>query len=167
MPLDDRTFDLVLLSNWEDQIVYEPTHDVKAPAAQLTGPENDLTTPINKELESGAWTQSIIWSPKAPFRDFTQIEFNYEDDVVPEERTGAEFSQTYGCILTDRLSQLKPCGQENASERMVDKSKTSSTCRTIISTRSRKTVASTVSVRPLASSSWSMRIRLKSYNYHL
>ncbi|KAF5312301.1 hypothetical protein D9619_002925 [Psilocybe cf. subviscida] len=87
MPLDDRTFDLVLLSNWEDQIVYEPTHDVKAPAAQLTGPENDLTTPINKELESGAWTQSIIWSPKAPFRDFTQIEFNYEDDVVPEERT--------------------------------------------------------------------------------
>jgi hypothetical protein len=90
MPLDDRTFDLVLLSNWEDQIVYEPTHGVQAPVGPPTGPENDLTTPINKELESGAWTQSIIWSPKAPFRDFTQIEFNHEDDVVPEERTGGD-----------------------------------------------------------------------------
>ena len=42
--------------------------------------------PVNKALESGAWTQSIIWSPRAPFRDFTQIEFNNGDDIIPEER---------------------------------------------------------------------------------
>lgn len=86
MPLDDRTFDLVLLSNWEDQIVYEPDHTTQIATATIH--ENNLTTPINKALESGSWTQSIIWSSKAPFRDFTQLEFNHEDDIVPEERTG-------------------------------------------------------------------------------
>ncbi|KAF8898960.1 TAF1 transcription initiation factor TFIID subunit TAF1 [Infundibulicybe gibba] len=83
MPLHDRTFDLVLLSNWEDQIVYEPQPSLNiVPSSQ-----SNLTTPANKVLESGAWTQSIIWSPHAPFRDFTQLEFNHEDDVVPEERS--------------------------------------------------------------------------------
>lgn len=86
MPLDDRTFDLVLLSNWEDQIVYEPEHTTQTAAGNVH--ENNLTTPINTALESGSWTQSIIWSPKAPFRDFTQLEFNHEDDIVPEERPG-------------------------------------------------------------------------------
>ncbi|KAF8913065.1 TAF1 transcription initiation factor TFIID subunit TAF1 [Gymnopilus junonius] len=85
MPLGDRTFDLVLLSNWEDQIVYETEHDNNLPAPPAAQ-ENNLTTPINKSLESGTWTQSIIWSPQAPFRDFTQLEFNHEDDVIPEER---------------------------------------------------------------------------------
>lgn len=83
MPLHDRAFDLVLLSNWEDQIVYEPVNAFP----QHTLPENNLTTPANKALESGAWTQSIIWSPTAPFKDFTQLEFNHEDDIVPEDRT--------------------------------------------------------------------------------
>ncbi|KAF9460125.1 TAF1 transcription initiation factor TFIID subunit TAF1 [Collybia nuda] len=82
MPLHDRTFDLVLLSNWEDQIVCEP----EPTAGQALPLERNLTTPANKVLESGAWTQSIIWSPMAPFREFTQLEFNHEDDVVPEER---------------------------------------------------------------------------------
>lgn len=88
MPLDDRTFDLVLLSNWEDQIVYEPSDNIHRPLVLASAPENNLTTPINKALESGAWTQSIIWSPKVPFRDFTQLEFNHEDDKIPEERPG-------------------------------------------------------------------------------
>ncbi|CAA7265965.1 unnamed protein product [Cyclocybe aegerita] len=86
LPLDDRTFDLVLLSNWEDQIVYEPDPNPPASLPPLAAPEGNLTTPINKALESGAWTQSIIWSPKSVFRDFTQLEFNHEDDIVPEER---------------------------------------------------------------------------------
>ncbi|KAF8922160.1 hypothetical protein CPB85DRAFT_1266178 [Mucidula mucida] len=84
LPLDDRSFDLVLLSNWEDQIVYDAENIFGVKAAP---PENNLTTPANKALESGAWTQSIIWSPDAPFRDFTQLEFNHEDDVVPEDKT--------------------------------------------------------------------------------
>ncbi|KAI0257021.1 hypothetical protein BJV78DRAFT_1357186 [Lactifluus subvellereus] len=82
IPLHDRSFDLVLLSNWEDQIAYEPEND--PPSAEPT--RTDLMAPVNKALESGSWTQSIIWSPRAPFRDFTQIEFNNGDDVIPEER---------------------------------------------------------------------------------
>lgn len=83
--LDDRSFDLVLLSNWEDQIVYDAEFTFGSKPSVL---ENNLTTPANKALESGAWTQSIIWSPDAPFRDFTQLEFNHEDDIVPEDKTG-------------------------------------------------------------------------------
>ncbi|KAF8640571.1 hypothetical protein AX17_000233 [Amanita inopinata Kibby_2008] len=85
MPLHDRSFDLVLLSNWEDQIVYEPDKSVHA--GYTIAPETNLTTPVNKALESGTWTQSIIWGPNAPFKDFTQLEFNHEDDVIPEEKT--------------------------------------------------------------------------------
>ena len=88
MPLHDRSFDLVLLSNWEDQIVYEPDN-VGVHAGRIATPETNLTTPANKALESGSWTQSIIWGPNAPFKDFTQLEFNHEDDVVPEEKTSA------------------------------------------------------------------------------
>ncbi|KAG6877881.1 hypothetical protein C0993_002882 [Termitomyces sp. T159_Od127] len=83
LPLHDRTFDLVLLSNWEEQIVYEPD---RFPAGSTSSMEHNLTTPVNKVLESGAWTQSIIWGPNAPFKDFTQLEFNHEDDINPEER---------------------------------------------------------------------------------
>jgi transcription initiation factor TFIID subunit 1 len=61
-----------------------------------------LTTAANKTLESGIWTQSIIWEPRAPFRDFTQIEFNHEDDVVPEERTS--MSPVVLCQVTNALA---------------------------------------------------------------
>ncbi|KAI6047814.1 TAF1 transcription initiation factor TFIID subunit TAF1 [Pisolithus marmoratus] len=85
LPLHDRSFDLVLLSNWEDKIVYEPKDAIALPP-----PESDsLTTPVNKALESGAWTQSIIWGFGQPFRDFTQLELN-EDDVAHEERAQTE-----------------------------------------------------------------------------
>lgn len=90
MPLHDRTFDLVLLSNWEDQIIYEPDSN----PGHLPSSENNLTTPANKALESGTWTQSIIWGPRAPFRDFTQLEFNHEDDVVPEERPTGQYMRS-------------------------------------------------------------------------
>lgn len=97
MPLHDRTFDLVLLSNWEEQIIYEPEN--MFPQAKM--PEsNSLTTPTNKTLESGDWTQSIIWSPDAPFKDFTQLEFNHEDDVIPEERVGRRSIDYSAFILT-------------------------------------------------------------------
>lgn len=83
LPLHDRSFDLVLLSNWEDEIVYQPS-DSTAPS---TLENNNLTTPVNKALESGAWTQSIIWSPNAPFRDFAQLELN-EEDLAEEHPQG-------------------------------------------------------------------------------
>ena len=50
--------------------------------------DTSLNARLNDKVESGAWTQSIIWGPHQPFRDFTQLEFNHEDDVVPEERQG-------------------------------------------------------------------------------
>ncbi|KIK94115.1 hypothetical protein PAXRUDRAFT_828325 [Paxillus rubicundulus Ve08.2h10] len=81
LPLHDRSFDLVLLSNWEDEIVYEPRKTI-GPLVQQT---DNLTTPVNKSLESGAWTQSIIWGPGAPFREFTQLELN-EEDLATEDR---------------------------------------------------------------------------------
>jgi transcription initiation factor TFIID subunit 1 len=86
IPLHDRTFDLVLLSNWEDQIMYE--HDDVDMDSERIVPETSLTTPVNKTLESGTWTKSIIWGPNVPFKDFTQLEFNHEDDIIPEERSG-------------------------------------------------------------------------------
>lgn len=82
-PLNDRSFDLVLLSNWEDQIIYG-SNDSSIPKPSAS--HGNLATPLNKALDSGAWTQSIIWDAHTPFRDFTQIEFNHEDDIVPEER---------------------------------------------------------------------------------
>lgn len=47
-------------------------------------PDRSLTNPTNKVLESGAWTQSIIWNQSAHFRDFTALELNEEE--APEER---------------------------------------------------------------------------------
>ncbi|KAF8481830.1 TAF1 transcription initiation factor TFIID subunit TAF1 [Russula ochroleuca] len=85
IPLHDRSFDLVLLSSWEDQITYEPENDPRLTEQSRT----DLMAPVNKALEAGAWTQSIIWGPRTPFRDFTQIEFNNGDDIIPEERPPA------------------------------------------------------------------------------
>ncbi|KAI6008371.1 TAF1 transcription initiation factor TFIID subunit TAF1 [Pisolithus orientalis] len=85
LPLHDRSFDLVLLSNWEDKIVYESKDTTAFPP-----PESDsLTTPVNKALESGAWTQSIIWGFGQPFRHFTQLELS-EDDFAHEERPQTE-----------------------------------------------------------------------------
>lgn len=80
--LGDRSLDLILLSNWEDQIAFEPneqTHSQESVPA-----DRSLTNPTNKVLESGAWTQSIIWNPTVPFRDFTALELNEEE--IPEER---------------------------------------------------------------------------------
>ncbi|KIM70364.1 hypothetical protein SCLCIDRAFT_1207703 [Scleroderma citrinum Foug A] len=80
LPLHDRSFDLVLLSNWEDKIVYEPNDAIPLPSSE----SNSLTTPVNKSLESGAWTQCIIWGHGQPFRDFTHLELN--EDEGHEER---------------------------------------------------------------------------------
>jgi transcription initiation factor TFIID subunit 1 len=94
LPLHDRSFDLVLLSNWEDEIVYEPSHT----ATSSTLEDNNLTTPVNKALESGAWTQSIIWSRNAPFRDFIQLELN-EEDIVEDHPQGSSFSPLLSPVL--------------------------------------------------------------------
>ena len=61
----------------------------------------NLTMPLNKALESGAWTQSIIWSPRAPFRDFTQLELNEEEAVQDERHPGTlTFSIRLNAMIT-------------------------------------------------------------------
>jgi len=104
LPLHDRGFDLVLLSNWEDEIVYELSH---AAAPSTLEDNNNLTTPINKALESGAWTQSIIWSQNAPFRDFVQLELN-EEDIAEEHPQGC-----YSILLLIRAPLLKSGWRSN------------------------------------------------------
>lgn len=55
--------------------------------------DRNLTNPTNKVLESGAWTQSIIWNQTVPFRDFTALELNEEE--VPEERLPSTLCATF------------------------------------------------------------------------
>ena len=98
--LSDRSFDLVLLSDWEEQIIYGPqVQDENFDAVngngvvEPPGPEThtmlhkkaeEVMTPANTTLESGVWTQSIIWDSKTPFREFTQLELNEEPPAEPE-----------------------------------------------------------------------------------
>ena len=86
LPFDDRSFDLVNITNWNEKIVWEPTGEDSEPVL----PGSDLSTPLNKALESGVWTQSIIWGPREPFRDFSQLEL-HEQDLVQEERPQSEY----------------------------------------------------------------------------
>ncbi|KZS95904.1 hypothetical protein SISNIDRAFT_483323 [Sistotremastrum niveocremeum HHB9708] len=86
LSLHDRSFDLILLSDWEQQIIYSPNHlpeNLPGLVASKHEDSHNLAKLANASLESGVWTQSIIWDPKAPFRDFTQLETN-DDDVVQE-----------------------------------------------------------------------------------
>lgn len=80
--LQDRTFDLVHLSNWEDQIIFSPS-DIASKASIMPNHQEQHphpnANPTNSALESGDWTKSIIWEPKTSFRDFTQLELNEVD----------------------------------------------------------------------------------------
>ncbi|EJD52150.1 hypothetical protein AURDEDRAFT_181675 [Auricularia subglabra TFB-10046 SS5] len=85
---DDRSYDLISLANWEDQIIYGPDEtagDKPKTAASTPQPDKPVDekraiTAMNTMLDSGVWTQSIIWDAKLPFRDFTQ--FDYEDELL-------------------------------------------------------------------------------------
>lgn len=81
----------MLLSNWEDQIVYGPTKAQDKPDIPVDDSiqQFELAAPLNEALESGLWTQSIIWGPHAPFRDFTQIVEPEEESVSEEKPAGA------------------------------------------------------------------------------
>ncbi|KLO20695.1 hypothetical protein SCHPADRAFT_897954 [Schizopora paradoxa] len=85
--LHDRSFDLVLLSNWEDQIIFEGNHDVDMVDKPEQNKDDFFAAPVNNVLESGTWTQSIIWDATTPFRDFTQIELEQDEE---DEKSRAE-----------------------------------------------------------------------------
>ena len=104
--MDDRTFDLVLLSNWEDQIIYDPDYDSEKPLYQ---PKEVVTAPINHALEDGSWMQSIIWDAKTPFRDFTQIEIDDGDESTEDKfaGTGYDIFTELGTKDRDRSAAAK------------------------------------------------------------
>ncbi|KAF8516697.1 TAF1 transcription initiation factor TFIID subunit TAF1 [Hysterangium stoloniferum] len=114
LPLSERSFDLVLLSDWEEQIIYDVetrTQDIDmtngsaTPAATSDPISNkkaeELMTPANEPLESGIWTQSIIWDSKTPFRDFTQLEIPDEPPPEPETTQVAEALRPKKRLRTD------------------------------------------------------------------
>ncbi len=154
LPFDDRSFDLINIANWDDNIIWEPRDEATKPAVS---PQNDLAAPLNKVLESGAWTQSIIWGPREPFRDFTQLELQ-EQDVLPEERAGR------GCLaewltfdsLCEQRKKLFVLGSACVPTRNQG---TSTTSREISSTRYPKTAVDTASARHSVNWLWSMPTR--------
>ncbi|KAH9913336.1 atypical/TAF1 protein kinase [Epithele typhae] len=92
IPFDDRSFDLVNITNWEDRVIWEPDEDVDG---SLGLPDTDLARPLNKTLGSGVWTQSIIWGPREPFRDFTQLELHEEDTTTNRRQFNISNDQFY------------------------------------------------------------------------
>jgi len=71
--------------------VFEPDEQIHP--KETVPADRNLTNPTNKVLESGAWTQSIIWNSSVPFRDFTALELNEEE--VPEERLPGTLCATF------------------------------------------------------------------------
>ena len=56
IPLHDRSFDLFLLSDWEDQIIYEAEND-----PQLAEPmRSDLMAPVNTDTKHHLESQFTI-----------------------------------------------------------------------------------------------------------
>lgn len=93
LQLHDRSFDLVLLSNWEDQIIYDPNEaDTPIVPDTTEHTHETVTAPINQVLEDGSWTRSIIWDAETPFRDFTQLEVDIEDENNEEKFAGKLYS---------------------------------------------------------------------------
>lgn len=100
--LSDRNYDLVNLSDWESSIVYEPSMCVNRVLRRLAtltsvhralnrGITSNLQQPVNSAVESGLWTQSIIWDRRTPFLDFTQLQLDDDDDAVdPAVGTAAD-----------------------------------------------------------------------------
>ena len=73
-----------------------------------------FSAPANQALESGAWTQSIIWDSKTPFRPFTQIEFPEDDENLnPELRdAGESYEDVDETSLTITLFRNFPAKEE-------------------------------------------------------
>lgn len=46
------------------------------------GIASNMQQPVNSALESGLWTQSIIWDRRTPFLDFTQLQLDDDEDAL-------------------------------------------------------------------------------------
>lgn len=89
----DRAFDLISLTNWEDQIIWDAE---QTPAVTQ---ERSVAIATNALLDSGVWTQAIMWDPKAAYRDFTT--FDYEDELLEAENDAHDSSRPKKKAKTD------------------------------------------------------------------
>ncbi|KAG9044313.1 hypothetical protein FS837_008364 [Tulasnella sp. UAMH 9824] len=87
LPVDERSYDLVLLADWEKDILFDPPAST---STALTAPNllepnaaMSLSNPHNLYLESNDWLQTIIWDIRRPFKDFRQLPFDPEP--IPKE----------------------------------------------------------------------------------
>ena len=168
LPLHDRSFDLVLLSNWEDSIQYDRTpkesQNKKPVKIDESIRQYELAAPFNEGLESGAWTQSIIWEPRMPFRDFTQI-LEPDEEVVQEERPAGTSHPREVMSEFDLYAIQTWYDRRNDFGQTISR-KIASISQTTSSTKCRRKEAVTGSGRRSVNSLWSMRIPLRSYSCH-
>jgi transcription initiation factor TFIID subunit 1, fungi type len=82
-----RSFDMILLSDWESRVIY----DADRPPSPKRARPNALT-PYNVELEKEDWIRAIAWdgTKRADFSQLTEIE---EEDENAAERLAAEAGQ--------------------------------------------------------------------------
>lgn len=86
--LDDVELNIAF-EDWDQNIIWDeasqPRQLVKSRARNGTG-----VFPFqNADVESGDWTRSIIWSDRAPYKDFTKLQLSLNDPAGPaslEER---------------------------------------------------------------------------------
>lgn len=87
LPMDERSYDLVLLADWEKDILFDPpaptSTGLTAPNLLEPNTSLSLSNPHNLYLESNDWLQTIIWDIRRPFKDFRQLPFDPEP--IPKE----------------------------------------------------------------------------------
>jgi hypothetical protein len=116
LPLDERSYDLVVLSDWENDIIYSASSYVFPRSAQFTSfanislsssappraPVPDLQRPLNAALDSGDWIHGIIWDAKTPFKDFSALEIEQ-----PESDDTARISSAAAPSAANATSQTE------------------------------------------------------------
>ncbi|KAG8928363.1 hypothetical protein FRC03_010912 [Tulasnella sp. 419] len=85
IPLDDRSYDLVLLSDWERNIMYEPPSAPEPYGPPSATSSLELSKPTNKYIDSEDWLQTIIWdNRRPPVKDFRLLEF--DEDLLQKDQ---------------------------------------------------------------------------------
>lgn len=59
----------------------------------------------NPEVESGEWTKGVIWSERAPFKDFTKLQLNLNDPSGPGALASKELPLDKRRIIAMRARQ--------------------------------------------------------------
>lgn len=170
IPVNDRSYDLVLLSDWENHILYDPPDPRTIPSPKQAS--EALTKPLNRYLNSDEWLQTIIWDPKLPYRDFRELPFDPEPisgdaAIAGAKSTGEQtpFPSRSALESYDSGPQTLYSDRGSALGSTMQFQRISSTCRTTFSMKSRR--KNLVCVRPSDNLLWSTRIQRRSYSYPL